>query len=119
MSLRRRFADREDLLGIAMLAPALGYVLLLVGVPFVLAIVLSFSTATAGSLSFGWAGFANYAAILTDPIFRRALANTVIVTIGSQLLVVVRRGSSCSCRGPCPSRSPRSPGRGSSIPRSA
>ncbi|PYP40047.1 MAG: ABC transporter permease [Gemmatimonadetes bacterium] len=72
-----------------MLAPALGYVLLLVGVPFVLAIVLSFSTATAGSLSFGWAGFVNYRAILADPIFRRALANTAIVTIGSQVLVVV------------------------------
>jgi len=85
----RTFADREDLLGVAMLAPALAYVLLLVGVPFVLAIVLSFSTATAGSLSFGWAGFSNYTAILADPIFRRALGNTAIVTIGSQVLVVV------------------------------
>jgi len=86
---RRSFADREDILGAAMLAPALAYVILLVGVPFVLAIVLSFSTATAGSLSFGWAGFSNYAAILGDPIFRRALGNTAIVTIGSQVLVVV------------------------------
>jgi len=85
----RSFADREDLLGAAMLAPALAYVLLLVGVPFALAIVLSFSNATAGSLSFGWAGFSNYAAILADPIFRRALGNTAIVTIGSQVLVVV------------------------------
>ena len=76
MTRLRRFADREDLLGIAMLAPALAYVLLLVGVPFVLAIALSFSTASAGSLTFGWAGFANYAAILADPIFRRALINT-------------------------------------------
>ncbi|HYT83448.1 MAG TPA: sugar ABC transporter permease, partial [Gemmatimonadales bacterium] len=89
MTHRRHFADREDLLGGAMLAPALAYVVLLVGVPFVLAIVLSFSTATAGSLSFGWAGFANYAAILSDPIFRRALGNTAIVTIGSQVMVVV------------------------------
>ena len=87
--MKHSFADREDLLGVAMLAPALGYVLLLVGVPFVLAIVLSFSTATAGSLSFGWAGFVNYRAILADPIFRRALANTAIVAIGSQVLVVV------------------------------
>src|SRR2546421_8548764 len=71
-----------------MLAPALAYVLLLVGVPFVLAIPLSFSTASAGSLSLGWAGFAIYAAILSDPIFRRALGNTAIVTIGSQVLVV-------------------------------
>src|SRR5439155_1672149 len=69
---RRTLADREDVLGGVMLTPALAYVILLVGVPFVLAIVLSFSDATAGSLRFGWAGLRNYAAILADPIFLRA-----------------------------------------------
>src|SRR5213596_1219764 len=86
---RRTFADREDLLGAVMLGPALAYVILLVGVPFAFAIVLGFSNATAGSLSFGWAGLANYQTILGDPIFLRALRNSVIVTVGSQALVVV------------------------------
>jgi multiple sugar transport system permease protein len=86
---RRTLADREDVLGVALLTPALAYVILLVGVPFVLAILLSFSNATAGSLSFGWVGMHNYAAILADPIFLRSLRNTAIVTIGSQALVVV------------------------------
>src|SRR6266550_254244 len=86
---RRTFADREDLLGAVMLGPALAYVILLVGVPFAFAILLSFSNATAGSLSFGWAGFDNYVAILGDPIFLRALRNSVVVTVGSQVLVVV------------------------------
>jgi multiple sugar transport system permease protein len=86
---RRSLADRADVLGAVLLAPALAYVILLVGVPFVLAIILSFSTASAGSLRFGWAGFSNYAAIVADPIFRRSLGNTAIVTIGSQVLVVV------------------------------
>jgi len=86
---KRTLADRENVLGAALLAPALAYVLLLVGVPFVLAIALSFSTATAGSLSFNWVGWHNYSVILADPIFRRALANTAIVTVGSQVLVVV------------------------------
>ena len=86
---RRTLADREDVLGVAMLAPALVYVILLVGVPFGLAILLSFSNATAGSLSFAWVGGRNYAAILGDPIFLRSLRNTAIVTIGSQVLVVV------------------------------
>jgi len=84
-----KVADREDMLGVIMLAPALSYVILLVGVPFVLAIVLSFSTATAGSLTFGWAGWDNYVAILRDPVFRRSLVNSAVVTIGSQVLVVV------------------------------
>src|SRR5260370_14440922 len=79
---RRTLADREDVLGIAMLAPALAYVILLVGVPFVLAILLSFSNATAGSLSFGWVGGRNYAAILGDPIFLPSLPNPPILTIG-------------------------------------
>jgi ABC-type sugar transport system permease subunit len=89
MTYRRTVADREEVLGAAMLAPALGYVLVLVGVPFFLAIALSFSNATAGSLRFGWAGVENYAAILADPIFLRALRNSAIVTVGSQVVVVV------------------------------
>src|SRR5206468_3768084 len=86
---RRTFAAREDVLGVLMLAPSLAYVILLVGVPFFLAILLSFSNATAGSLRFEWAGFGNYGAILGDPIFQRALRNSVVVTVGSQALVVV------------------------------
>ncbi|HWC75389.1 MAG TPA: sugar ABC transporter permease [Gemmatimonadales bacterium] len=87
--MKRALADRENVLGALMLAPALAYVLLLVGVPFVLAIALSFSTATAGSLSLNWVGFHNYGVILADPIFRRSLANTAIVTVGTQVLVIV------------------------------
>src|SRR5229473_3588874 len=86
---RRTLADREDVLGAMMLGPALAYVILLVGVPFAFAIALGFSNATAGSLSFGWAGLDNYVAILGDPIFLRALRNSVIVTVGSQVLVVI------------------------------
>ena len=86
---RRRLADREDLLGKIMLAPALAYVTLLVGVPFVLAILLSFSDATAGSLRFSLVGLQNYMEIVGDPIFRRALRNTLLVAIGSQALVIV------------------------------
>src|SRR5229473_4986360 len=86
---RRTLADREDVLGAMMLGPALAYVILLVGVPFAFAIVLGFSNATAGSLSFGWTGLDNYVAILADPIFLRALRNSAVVTVGSQVLVVI------------------------------
>ena len=86
---RPPLADRPDLLGKILLAPALAYVTLLVGLPFLLAIVLSFSNATAGSLLFSWAGLSNYVAIVRDPIFVRTLCNAAIVTIGSQAVVVV------------------------------
>jgi multiple sugar transport system permease protein len=86
---RRTVADREDWLGALLLAPALCYVIALVAIPFALAILLSFSDSTAGSLRFAWVGLRNYEAILSDPIFRRAAFNTVLVTAGTQLLVMV------------------------------
>lgn len=88
-SRRRTFADRDDLIGAAMLWPALLYVLALAGVPFVLAILLSFSSATAGSLEFSLVGLRNFAAILPDPLFHRALLNTAVITVVSQAAVLV------------------------------
>lgn len=86
---RRTLADRGDLLGRIMLAPALAYVLLLAGVPFVLAIMLSFSSATAGGLEFHWVGLHNFAEILPDPLFQRAIINTILITVVSQIAVMV------------------------------
>lgn len=85
----RYLPDRAELLGWIMLTPALLYVVLLVGVPFVLAIALSFSAATAGSLSFSFVGLRNFVTVLQDPTFRRALHNTLLFTGVSQLLVIV------------------------------
>jgi multiple sugar transport system permease protein len=86
---RRTLADREDLLGRLMLAPALVYVILLVGLPLVLAVLLSFSAAFAGSLEFRWIGLRNFATIIGDPQFRLALRNTTLFTLVSQALVIV------------------------------
>ncbi|BAS27815.1 ABC transporter permease [Limnochorda pilosa] len=72
-----------------MLTPALLYVIVLVGIPFVLALVLSLSQASAGSLSFSFVGLKNFARVIHDPIFRRALSNTLLFTVVSQLLVVI------------------------------
>ncbi len=85
----RTLADREGLLGRLMLAPALAYVILLVGTPLVLAILLSFTSATSGSLSFNWVGLRNFSAIVRDPQFQLALRNTVLFTVISQSLVIV------------------------------
>jgi len=86
---RRTLADREDLLGRLLLAPALLYVIVLVGVPFGLAVLLSFSSATSGSLDFSWVGWRNYLTIIPDPQFQRALWNTVRFTLISQFFVIV------------------------------
>lgn len=85
----RYLPDRAEVLGWVMLSPALLYVIVLVGLPFVLAIVLSFSAATAGSLSFTFVGLRNFSAVLQDPNFHRALKNTLFFTAVSQVLVIV------------------------------
>lgn len=86
---RRTLADREDWLGRLMLAPALVYVVALVGVPFALALALAFSSARSGSLEFSWVGLRNFWTILPDPQFHRALWNTLRFTLVSQALVIV------------------------------
>jgi multiple sugar transport system permease protein len=82
------FESRRVLAG-ALIAPAIIFILLLVGTPFVLAIYLSFTDATAGSLSGSWVGFHNFASEWHNPIFRHAVRNTVLMTLISQAIIVV------------------------------
>jgi len=72
-----------------MLAPALLYILLLVGVPFLLALVLSVTNSSAGSLDVSFVGLQNFRAVVKSPVFLRALRNTFVFTFVSQLLVIV------------------------------
>jgi multiple sugar transport system permease protein len=90
--LTRRGADvfeRRGVLAAALIAPAVLFILLLVGGPFVLAIYLSFTDATAGSLSGHWVGLHNFSAEWHNAIFRHALRDTAVLTIVSQAIVVV------------------------------
>jgi multiple sugar transport system permease protein len=75
-----------------LIGPAVIFVLLLVGTPLVLAVYLSLTDATAGSLSGEFVGFDNFVDAWDDRNFRRALRNTVIFTVVSQAIVVVAAG---------------------------
>lgn len=86
---RATLADRENVLGRLLLAPAFLYVILLVGIPFVMAILLSFSAARSGSLEFSWVGLRHFATIVRDDQFQRTLVNTLIFTVVSQVLVMI------------------------------
>jgi len=86
---RATLADREDVLGRLLLAPAFLYVILLVGIPFVLAIMLSFSGARSGTLSFDWVGARHFRTIISDAQFLLTLRNTLIFTVASQVLVMI------------------------------
>jgi multiple sugar transport system permease protein len=88
LSLRDRLENRRFLAS-ALIAPAIVFVALLVGGPFLLAVYLSFTNAIAGSLSGDFVGFDNFTREWSNPIFRDALKNTFIFVLVSQVVVLV------------------------------
>jgi multiple sugar transport system permease protein len=85
----RFILDRRDVLGSLMVAPAILYVLLLVGVPFLMAVYYSLSAYTIYDPSWSFVGLSNFEDIIEDPSFRQTLYNTFIFTFGSQALGLV------------------------------
>lgn len=81
--------DSERLLAPLMIAPAILYIVALIGFPFLMAIYYSLSDATIGNLSLNFVGLRNFIAVIEDPIFRQSLKNTIIFTLVSQVLVLV------------------------------
>jgi multiple sugar transport system permease protein len=85
----RGLLEERRVLAVVLIAPAVVYVLLIVGVPFGWAIYLSFTDAIGGSLTGNWVGFDNFRDVWSDPNFRTALENTLIVTLTSVAIVVI------------------------------
>ncbi|HEY6960842.1 MAG TPA: sugar ABC transporter permease [Gaiellaceae bacterium] len=88
----RYAAERQGTLAALLITPAVLFIGLLVGVPLVLAVYLSFTDATAGSLSGKWVGIHNFSAQLHDATFRGALWHTFLFTVISQAVVIVVAG---------------------------
>ena len=82
----RYLFDRSELLGPLFIAPAILYVVVLVGLPFVLAVYYSISAFTIFDTSYRFVGAKNFFDILQSEVFRRTLANTFIFTIGAQVI---------------------------------
>jgi multiple sugar transport system permease protein len=85
----RRALESRRFLAPALIAPAVIFMALVVGVPFGWAIYLSLTDAIGGSLSGGWVGFDNYTNAWSDDNFQKALRNTLIFTFASQAIVLV------------------------------
>src|SRR5215475_4247804 len=85
----RYMLDRREVLEIFMVAPAIVYVLLLVGLPLLLAMYYSVSAYTIYNPTWRFVGLANFAQILQNPVFLETLRNTFIFTFGSQLLGLI------------------------------
>ncbi len=81
--------DSEKVFGYALVAPAIIYIALLVGYPFAIALWFTVSNATVSQPIGPFTGLDNLKLVLDDEIFKRALLNTFIFTIVSQLLQMV------------------------------
>jgi multiple sugar transport system permease protein len=81
-------ADSKSWLPRVMLAPAIIYIALLVGFPFLLSLYYSISDATVASQQLHFVGLSNFQRIIESHTFWVALKNTVIITIISQALVL-------------------------------
>jgi len=85
----RFILDRRDVFGSIMVAPAILYVLLLVGVPFLMAVYYSLSAYTIYDPSWRFVGISNFVDVVENPVFRQTLYNTFIFTFGSQFLGLI------------------------------
>jgi len=81
--------DSEKVFGYVLVAPAVIYIIALVGYPFAIALWFTVSDATVSHPIGPFTGLANLRFVLDDEIFQRALANTLIFTVVSQILQMV------------------------------
>jgi multiple sugar transport system permease protein len=89
---RRRLSfllDRSEWLGPFMIGPAVLYIVLVLGVPFLLALYYSVSDITVGSRTLGFVGLKNFASVVETTKFQTSLKNTFVFAIVSQILVMV------------------------------
>jgi multiple sugar transport system permease protein len=89
---RRTLFEGRRFLATVLIAPAVVFILVLVGGPLLLAVYLSMTDAVGGTLSGRWVGLDNFRAAWEDPNFRRALRNTFLFTIVSQAIVLLCAG---------------------------
>ncbi len=87
-----RFAflwDNERAVGALFLIPTVLYIVLLVGLPFVVAILFSLTDVNVGDTTLNWVGLKNFENIIQTQTFQRALFNSFMFTLVSQIFIII------------------------------
>ncbi len=84
--------ERQGVLASVLVAPAVIFIAALVGGPLLLSVYLSFTNATAGSLSGKWVGTENFRHEWGNQSFQDAAWHTFLFTVFSQLVVLLIAG---------------------------
>src|ERR1700730_9030532 len=74
---------RDTRFGYLLLFPTALLIIVLIGIPFLRALWLSFHKKLLGAQDAPWIGLQNYAVLLADATFWLAVKNTVVFTVGS------------------------------------
>src|SRR5919109_4902971 len=85
----RSILDSERWLGPLFIGPAILYIVLLVGVPFFMALYYSVSDTTTGGSTLGFVGLRNFSNLVDTPKFQTSLKNTLIFALLSQTIILV------------------------------
>src|SRR5438128_12009852 len=86
MSWWRTPTARRYLFGYTLLAPAVLYVGLLVGAPFLFSLYLALSDASVGSPVARFVGLDNFTSALETGVFWTAVRNTLVFTVGAAVM---------------------------------
>jgi multiple sugar transport system permease protein len=86
---RLTLGQRDTLLAMGMVLPAILYIVLLLGVPVILAIIYSLNDVTTGSPVMRFVGLENFTALLSTPDFLRSISNTFVITTSTVIGVLV------------------------------
>ena len=81
--------DSTRWLGPLLIGPAVLYIVLLIGVPFFMALYYSVSNTTTGGGTLGFVGLRNFTNVVGTPKFQTALKNTLIFALLSQVVILV------------------------------
>lgn len=81
--------DRPEWLGPLMIGPAVLFIVLVVGIPFLLALYYSVSDISMGRRTLGFVGLKNFISVVPTSKFQTSLQNTFVFAIVSQVLVII------------------------------
>jgi multiple sugar transport system permease protein len=84
--------ERQGVLASVLIAPAVIFITALVGGPLALAVYLSFTNATGGSLSGKYVGLENFREQWSNQAFQDAVWHTFLFTVLSQAVVLIGAG---------------------------
>lgn len=86
---RRPIDRREQMLGFALISPAIVLFLVLIAYPLAQSVYLSLHATSTLTLEGGFVGLDNYRRLLVDPEFWTSFRNTLVWTIGAMSLQIV------------------------------